>query len=69
MKIEVYKDLHNRTIYRFNYSFYIDTNRGLERVPKFLQTWYSKWIEEKREDLIKVYNEFNNAKTNNHESN
>ena len=63
MKREVYKDLHNRTIYRFNYSFYIDTKRGLERVPKFLQTWYLKWIEEKREDLIKVYNEFNNAKT------
>ena len=65
MKREVYKDLHNRTIYRFNYSFYIETKRGLERVPKFLQTWYLKWIEEKREELIikTNFSKFNNAKT------
>jgi hypothetical protein len=64
-KFEIYKDVHNKTIYLINNTFYVNQKGMLETAPKFLQTWYSKWIEEKREDLIIKTNflQFNNTKT------
>ena len=49
---EVYKDLRNNPIYKVNDKFYIEQGSDMQPAPKFLQSWFKKWIEEKRTDLI-----------------
>ena len=49
---QLYKDLRNNPIYKVNDNFYLEQNGQIEPAPKFLQSWFSKWIEEKRTDLI-----------------
>jgi len=56
---EIYKDLRNNPIYKVNDTFYIENDDrtswsfgDLEPAPNFLQSWYKKWIQENRTDLI-----------------
>lgn len=49
---EIYKDCKNRAIYLINNTFYIEGTNGIEPAPNFLQSWYKKWIQENRTDLI-----------------
>tara|TARA_R100001463_G_scaffold135102_2_gene197991 strand:+ start:1768 stop:1971 length:204 start_codon:yes stop_codon:yes gene_type:complete len=62
---EVYKDLRSNPIYKVNDKFYIKKGSEIQPVPKFLQSWFKKWIEEKREDLIikTKFSDFTKIKT------
>ena len=49
---ELYKDLRGNAVYLVNKTFYLEQGSNMEPAPKFLQSWFKKWIEEKRTDLI-----------------
>ena len=52
-RFDIYKDCKNRAIYLVNNTFYMyDEVNGIEPVPNFLQSWFKKWIQENRTDLI-----------------
>lgn len=52
-RFDIYKDCKNRAIYLINNTFYMyDEVNGIEPVPNFLQSWFKKWIQENRTDLI-----------------
>ena len=51
-RFDIYKDCKNRAIYLVNNTFYMEEVNGIEPVPNFLQSWFKKWIQENRTDLI-----------------
>ena len=49
---ELYKDFRGNAVYLVNNTFYFEQGSNMEPAPNFLQSWFKKWIQENRTDLI-----------------